>query len=69
MNNPATLLKELYGSRSAVANAFGKTNEAIRIWERDGIPTSEALNVERLSEGKITAYEILLYADSQKAAA
>ena len=66
MKNPAQKLKDIYVSRSAIAAAFGKTNEAIRLWERDGIPTSEALNVERLTDGKISAYDVLLYVDWSK---
>ena len=69
MMNPAKKLRHIYGTRKAIAVAFNRTSEAVRLWERDGIPAAEALNVERATGGRISAYEILMYADAQKAAA
>ena len=69
MMNPAQKLRPIFGTRPAIAAHFKKTQECVRLWERDGIPTTEALNVERATGGRISAYEILLYADAKRPSA
>lgn len=48
-----------FGGRSKTARALGRTGEAMRLWMRDGIPMSQALDVERKSKGLVTADDVL----------
>ena len=71
--NPAEKLVQGLGSRSAVRARFGlKSNEAVRLWLKNGIPAERALEVEEVTRGTgfaITATEVLEYAKQQRAAA
>jgi DNA-binding transcriptional regulator YdaS (Cro superfamily) len=46
-----------FGSQSAVARALGLTYQAVQHWET--IPTKWALEIEKKTDGKITAREVL----------
>jgi hypothetical protein len=70
--NPAVRLVDWAGSRSAVAERFDISSEAVRLWLKNGIPTDRALDVEemtRRTKYPITADEILKYARAQRVAA
>jgi len=67
MNPAHRLIPHHFPSKLAVARHFGKTKQAIRLWLRDGIPTSNALEIERVTNGAITAREILEFAEKAKA--
>jgi hypothetical protein len=63
MKNPCEKLIEGFdGRRINVALHFGITREAVRIWTIRGIPEDRALDVEELTDGEITAREILEFA-------
>lgn len=62
----------LLGGRSAVAAAFEVSNEAVRLWLKNGIPPDRALDVEertKESADPISADDILRFSRRQKAAA
>jgi hypothetical protein len=70
--NPAVPLVEGFGGRAAVAERFGISIEAVRLWLKNGIPTDRALDVEemtRRTKYPITAAAILQYARTQREAA
>ncbi len=48
-----------FGGRGRAAQALGRTGEAMRLWLRDGIPMSQAIDVEMKSKGLVTAEEVL----------
>lgn len=70
--NPAERLVKALGGRPAVAEEFDVSTESVRLWERGGIPTDRALDVEektKRTKDPISAREVLEYARKQKAAA
>lgn len=70
--NPAERLVKGLGGRTAVAARFGVTNEAVRLWLRDGLPAQRALDIEEATKGTefaISATEILQYDRTQRTAA
>jgi DNA-binding transcriptional regulator YdaS (Cro superfamily) len=64
--NPAEKLIERFGSNAEVARQFDITREAVRQWIENGIPTDRALEVEELTDGDISATEILKAARKKK---
>ena len=48
-----------FGDRHALAKAFDMTTEGIRLWGKDGIPLSRALDIEEATGGAIKAEEII----------
>jgi len=67
--NPAEKLIDRFGSNAEVARKFDITREAVRQWLENGIPTDRALEVEELTDGEISATEILKAARKKKQAA
>lgn len=71
--NPAERLVSGLGGRTAVRERFGlKSNEAVRLWLKNGIPADRALEVEEVTRGTefaISATEVLEYAKQQRATA
>lgn len=70
--NPAERLVAYFGSNTAVADHFGISREAVRLWVKNFIPPDRALEVEETTRGTvyaIKATEILQYAKKQRAAA
>lgn len=55
------------GSRRLAADAFGITTEAIRKWLLKGIPLNRAIDVEKRTDGFVTAEEILRHAKKKAA--
>lgn len=62
------LIKHL-GSNAEVARRFDITREAVRQWFERGIPTDRALDIEEITDGEVTATEILKAARKKKQAA
>ena len=52
-------LKEIIGSDENIAELFGMKRQAVLYWKQNGIPTDRALEVEKKTNGKITAMEVL----------
>jgi len=67
--SPAEKLVELLGSNADVARKFKITREAVRQWMERGIPEDRALDVEELTRGCISAYDILKHRKKLRAAA
>lgn len=70
--NPADRLVGGLGGRAAVAERFGVSSEAVRLWLKNGIPADRALDVEEATSGTqfaITATEVLEYGRAKKTAA
>lgn len=67
MNPAHKLIPRHFPSTAAIAAHFGISPEAVRLWFRNGIPTLQALEVERVTKGKIKAMEILRFAEKSKA--
>lgn len=70
--NPAERLVEGFGGRSAVAERFSVSNEAVRLWLKHGIPADRALDVEEATRDTpfaISATDVLQFARHQKEAA
>lgn len=69
LENPAVKLVQRFGGRSAVAEHFKLSPEAVRLWLKKGIPPERALDAEEATRGTehaITAIEVLLYARQQR---
>ena len=58
-NKVAKKLVEHFGGRSQAAHALNRSTEAIRLWLENGIPLSQAIDVEQKTGGIITAEQIL----------
>jgi hypothetical protein len=70
MDNPAAkLLAHFDDSRRAVADHFGVTPEAVRLWLEHGIPAERALEVEEATRSRVKALDVLKYARHQREAA
>ena len=67
--SPAEKLVELLGSNADVARKFKITREAVRQWMERGIPEDRALDVEELTRGDISAYDILKHRKKLRASA
>ena len=65
---PTEKLRQKLGRDVDIAAKFGVTREAIRLWFRDGIPVTRALQIEQATDGYVTASEILKFAAKKKAA-
>lgn len=65
-SNPALRLVKKFGSNGKTGRKFGVTREAIRQWIEKGIPPDRALEAEEISEGDITALEVLRFAKQQR---
>lgn len=50
------------GSKRTAANAIGVTTETIRLWLKNGIPLDRSIEIERKTQGFVTAEEILRHA-------
>lgn len=66
--NPALKLRQKFGSNVDIAEIFGVTREAVRLWMNHGIPADRALEAETRTDGYITAVEVLKFAQSRRAA-
>lgn len=66
--NPATKLRQRFGSNADIAAHFSLTREAIRLWMKHGIPADRALEVEEATQGEIKAREVLNFARQRRAA-
>lgn len=72
IENPAVRLIGRFGDKAGVAEHFGISREAVRLWLKNGIPPDRALEAEEVTEGtrfEVSAKEILQFARQQKAAA
>lgn len=65
MNPAERLVPTYFPTKAAVAAHFQITREAVRLWYRHGIPTSKALEIERVTSGGIPALEVLRFAEKQ----
>ena len=65
--DPATSLDlvraALGGSYAHLAAKLGVSDAAISQWKKGGIPPARALEIERLTEGRVKASEIITTAD------
>jgi len=52
-------LHKIYKTHDAIAEAFNLTRQGVGSWKRKGIPADRALEVERVTRGKITAIDVL----------
>lgn len=59
MDQLAEKLVKHFGGRKETAVAMGVSTEAIRLWLNNGIPLSTSIEVEKKSDGIVTAEEIL----------
>lgn len=50
---------EFFGGRVALAKALGVTPQAVHKWMQTEIPPARAIQIEKLTEGKIQAVEIV----------
>lgn len=67
-NKVAKKLIDHFGGRAPAARRLGKSVEAMRLWLENGIPLSQAIDVEHKSGGVVTAEEILQDAKAEKLA-
>lgn len=71
MNTENPLAKRLvdhFGGRPETAKHLGRTAESVRLWLKNGIPVANAIEVEKLTDGLVTAEEILADAKRMQAA-
>jgi DNA-directed RNA polymerase sigma subunit (sigma70/sigma32) len=65
-SNPALKLVKKFGSNGKVGRKFGVTREAVRQWLEKGIPADRALEAEEISDGDISALDVLRFAKQQQ---
>lgn len=60
IENPlARKLIDHFDGRAGAARRMGRSTETIRLWLENGIPLSQAIEVEEKSGGFVTAEEVL----------
>lgn len=52
---------EHFGSAKALADELGISQSAVSQWQVTGIPPTRAIEIERITDGKIKAIEIMEY--------
>lgn len=52
-------LHDIYKTQEAIAEVFNLTRQAVGIWKKKGIPASRALEIEKVTKGKVTAMDVL----------
>lgn len=50
---------EFFGSKAALARALGVEKPSVSHWLENGLPARRAIEIERLTEGKIKAVDIM----------
>lgn len=50
---------DFFGGRVALAKALGVTPQAVHKWCKTDIPPARAIQIEKLTEGKILAVELV----------
>ena len=50
---------EFFGSKAALARALGVEKPSVSYWLENGLPPRRAIEIERLTEGKIKAIDIM----------
>lgn len=63
--NPASGLRCL-GTNGDIAKKFHVTREAVRQWMAGGIPADRALEAEEVTQGKISALDVLRFAKKKR---
>lgn len=53
-------LHRIYKTHDAIAAEFRLTRQGVGRWKRKGIPAGRALEVEKKTNGKITAIDVLM---------
>lgn len=48
-----------FGGRQGAAQGLAVTTESLRLWRRNGIPLSRALDIEKATAGAIKAEEVI----------
>lgn len=48
-----------FGNQARLAKALNVTRVAVSIWKREGIPAARAIEIEKLTEGRFKAVEII----------
>jgi DNA-binding transcriptional regulator YdaS (Cro superfamily) len=48
-----------FGGRQPAADGLDLTTESLRLWRKKGIPLSRALDIEKATDGAITAEEVI----------
>jgi len=56
---------EHFGSAKALADELGISQSAVSQWQETGIPPTRAIEIERLTGGKIKAIEIMGYTNNE----
>jgi DNA-binding transcriptional regulator YdaS (Cro superfamily) len=52
-------LKEMFGNQKAIAKMFKVSEAAVSYWFRDGLPAKRAIYIEKITDGKIKAIELI----------
>jgi hypothetical protein len=52
-------LHDFYKTHDIIAAVFSVTRQNVTAWKKNGIPSNRALEVEKKTGGKITAYDVL----------
>lgn len=58
MNILQRAYQDTYRSRSRFAAALGVTPEAVRKWERSRVPAERCLEIEAISNGAVSRYDL-----------
>ena len=58
MNTLNHLITKQYGSLARYAAELGISSEAVRKWELSRVPAERCLEIERMTQGAITVYEL-----------
>lgn len=59
-------LAQHFGSKSAMCKALGIKRQNANKWYNTGIPATQAIAIERLTQGKFKAVEIIGGKDEQR---
>jgi DNA-binding transcriptional regulator YdaS (Cro superfamily) len=54
-----------FGSAKALADELGISQSAVSQWQDTGIPPTRAIEIERLTDGKIKATDIMGYNNNE----
>ena len=52
-------LYAIYKTHDAIADAFKLTRQGVGFWKKKGIPNDRALEIEKVTKGKVTALDVL----------
>lgn len=52
-------LLKLYGTNAEIARIFKISPQAITYWKKHGVPLGQAVRVEKITKGAVTAADVL----------